>query len=158
MEPQTRQHDTPARPPFRFALPDRLRAALAELRRTQATCDDVAPGAVTLSLGMLAGYLTPDGRVIAQDAFAGGPPYEVADEREACFLVACGADDRAAPELLGLLPPRPPGAAGCRWCGGQGRERGTGWPCFECGSLGWVRREAEQSVAPDPRLKAAGGR
>jgi hypothetical protein len=139
VKPQARQTDAPSQTPFRFAIPDSLRPNLAELRRAQTACGDIFAGAVVLSLGMLSGFLAPDGRVIACDAFGGGPLYEVSDEREAYFLVACGAEDRSAPELLGLLPPRPFEATECRWCVGRGWEPKTGWPCFECGSLGWVR-------------------
>jgi len=135
---------------YRFAIFDELRPVLARMQGPIGEWDDVVPGGVMLWPGMLVGVLAPDGRVFACDTFSDGPWYEVTAEHEACFLIVLGAEYRAAPELLGLLPLRPAGATICAGCSGTGHERGTGWVCFGCGSLGWVRVEAESVTAPAP--------
>jgi len=92
------------------------------------------------TIGMEA-VLKSDGTVLVavEDAWdqpsAAGPQWRLATEHErTASLVIAG---RRIPELVALLPARPPGAVDCSRCRGSG-EIVNGVACMDCGALGWV--------------------
>jgi hypothetical protein len=136
--------------PFRFSIPEdlipRLRALRARQRDWRALID--AEDVVHLYYGLgPALFLAFDGRVLVDpyDWDETGA-YEVTDPKEAWTAVVVGADVWGFPDLLRLLPARPPGAVDCVVC------KGAGWVfakdaegknlkllCWDrCGGLGWV--------------------
>jgi hypothetical protein len=137
--------------PFRFQIPEDLIPRLRGLRARQRDWREVidAEDVVHLFYGLgPARFLACDGRVLVDNFdWDDSGAYEVTDPKEAWSAVVVGADVWRFPELLRLLPARPPDAKDCVQC------KGTGWVCWvdaegrkgrvvcwdHCGGLGWVR-------------------
>ena len=126
---------------------DRLQAA----QRTQGGwthADLPEPGAVWMHTDMGPSFfLTRDGRVLEVDPFDGDRLRELAPPETWPAIVA-GAKTLACPDLLALLPPKPPGAPTCERCAGAhwgdlaADIREPHDPiivvCIPCGGLGWI--------------------
>lgn len=91
-------------------------------------------------------YLTLDGRIVILDWMDDeAPPREAATLSEAALAITVGAKTRKCPELLTLLPARPPQAFDCAECHkigwiNLGTETLT-FVCEKCGGLGWVTND-----------------
>jgi hypothetical protein len=142
--------------PYRFRIPEDLVPRLRDLRSRQDPWSELidAEDVVHLYYGLgPAMFLTLDGRVLedSSDWDATGA-HEVTDPKQAWSAVVVGAKVWGFPELLRLLPARPPKAADCVQCHGTGwvswvdAEGKTGQVvCWDrCGGLGWL---AEYSAA-----------
>jgi hypothetical protein len=146
---------------MRFEIPPDLVAKLRTLQSEESVNDPIlkSEDAVVLSYGLgPALYLTFDGRIIVHPYMDDLPPYEATDPNEAHCSIVVGANTRHLPELLALLPPRPPDAIDCARC------TATGWMnfgldikgkpikivCAGCNGLGWLER-SEQIVGREAR-------
>jgi hypothetical protein len=138
--------------PYRFRIPDDMIPTLRSLRARQKDWRELidSEDVVHLYYGLgPALFLTFDGRILVDcwDWDDSGA-YEVSDPKEAWSAVVIGANVFDFPDLLKLLPVRPPTAVDCPTCGGMGwwfwptsdGRRGS-FVCREvCGGLGWVRQ------------------
>jgi hypothetical protein len=142
-----------AHSPFRIAIPEDLITKLRELRAQQRDWSELidSEDVVHLFYGLGPGrFLAFDGRVLVDPLdWDGEDPYEVTEPKEAWAAIAVGANTFDFPELLRLLPNRPPNAKACPQC------KGTGWWTFVdavgnegrvvcyygqgCGGLGWIK-------------------
>jgi hypothetical protein len=136
--------------PFRFHIPEDLIPKLRGLRARQKDWREVidAEDVVHLYYGLgPAEFLAFDGRVLVDNYdWDGTGAYKVTDPKKAWSAVVIGAKLWNFPELLQLLPIRPPDAVDCGQC------QGTGWVslvdaegkqgqfvCYDrCGGLGWL--------------------
>lgn len=135
--------------PFRFHIPELLVPKLRGLRARQRDWSPLidAEDVVHLFYGLgPARFLAFDGRVLVDPTdWDETAPYEVTSPKEATSAIVVGASVFSFPDLLRLLPVRPPGAHDCDQC------KGTGWVtwvdavgkegrvvCWDgCGGLGW---------------------
>jgi hypothetical protein len=144
--------------PFRFQIPADLMLILRGLQASQRDWRPLidAEDVVGLYYGLgPAQFLTFDGRVVVDNFdWDETGAYEVTDPKEAWSAVVVGAKVWNVPELLRLLPIRPPNAIDCVQC------KGTGWVswidakgkegrvvCWDrCGGLGWERETGTQLI------------
>jgi hypothetical protein len=139
--------------PYRFRIPADLIPKLRSLRARQHAWRELieAEDVVHLYYGLgPALFLTFDGRVLRDNwDWDGRGAYEVSDPKEAWTAVVLGAHGFAFPELLLLLPQRPPNAVDCPVCGGAGAlfgpptadgKKSEHWlVCSDrCGGVGWI--------------------
>jgi hypothetical protein len=135
--------------PFRFHIPEDLIPELRSLRVRQRDWSALidAEDVVHLFYGLgPARFLAFDGRVLVDPSdWDETDAYEVTDPKEAWSAIVVGANVWSFPDLLRLLPARPPNARDCPQC------KGTGWVswvdavgkagrvvCWDrCGGLGW---------------------
>ena len=130
-----------------FEIPENLIPKLRELQKQNLSYPIVkSEDAVVMYIGMGGEmYLTFDGRVITVDWMDGYQPNEAKTLSEAAMALVLGAERSNLPELLSLLPSRPPEAEDCLNC------KQTGWLnlgsetltfiCGDCGGLGWKVQE-----------------
>ncbi|HRH44303.1 MAG TPA: hypothetical protein PKY82_21900 [Pyrinomonadaceae bacterium] len=127
-----------------FDIPTKLVPKLRELQTKDLRDKEVESEDVVLMFGGLGDpmYLTFDGRVIILDWMDESPPREAKTLKEATIAIVIGAKIRNCPELLNLLPLRPPDSINCAKC-----EKG--WIkctdnftiiCHDCGGLGWIAK------------------
>jgi hypothetical protein len=111
---------------------------------------------VCLKVGMgRAVFLGLDGRVWAENYGEGLPPEVLADARDVASVIVRWSGDIGVPELVELLPARPPGGFVCGVCGGSRRlprsiavhDDGRPLCCLRCYGLGWTF--AEPAAAAD---------
>jgi hypothetical protein len=127
-----------------FDIPIELVPKLRELQSKDVHYPiTVAEDAVVMFYGMGDPlYLTFDGRVIIEDMLEDTPPRESATLTEASCAVVVGAKVRNFPELLSILPKRPPNAFDCGNCNKSGwfqpLETLGPFVCGTCGGLGWL--------------------
>jgi hypothetical protein len=96
--------------------------------------------------GGYAAYLGMDGRVHSENYSEGIAKAVLTDPRDVASTIVKCAGDIGLPELVDLLPARPPGAVVCRLCGGgrwespasTGDPEGRPWCCRRCCGLGWT--------------------
>ena len=137
---------------MRFEIPENLIPKLRELQSRQMVHPDEVlktEDAVELyaSIGPTL-YLTFDGRVIVHAFLDDEPPCESSDPKDFYQMVVLGARAYLMPELLSLLPQRPPDSTDCSNCKGSGwwlfMKDTKGKPielaCWECGGVGWIAR------------------
>jgi hypothetical protein len=141
-----------AESPYRFRIPDDMIPHLRNLRARQQPWRELieAEDVVHLYYGLgPARFLTFDGRVLVDNwDWDETGAYEVSNPKEAWTAVVVGADIWDFPELLWLLPERPPDAVDCPVCDGLGYVfpsspdgRQYKIVCRDrCGGLGWVPR------------------
>jgi hypothetical protein len=135
--------------PFRFDIPEDLIPKLRNLRSRQQDWSELidAEDVVHIYYGLgPARFFAFDGRVLVDPYdWDETDAYEVTEPKEAWSAIVVGASIWSFPELLRLLPTRPPNARNCPHC------EGTGWVswvdavgkkgqfvCWDrCGGLGW---------------------
>jgi hypothetical protein len=128
----------------RFNIPNELVPRLRELQKEDSEYKiTVSEDAVVMFYGMGDPlYLTFDGRVIIEDWMNNTPPREAGTLTEAACAVVVGAKVRNFPELLSILPKRPPNAFDCGNCNKSGwfqpLEILGPFVCGTCGGLGWL--------------------
>src|SRR5262245_53204998 len=110
--------------PYRFRIPLDMIPKLRSLRARQQDWRELidAEDVVHLYYGLgPARFLTFDGRVLVDNYdWNDAGAYEVSDPKEAWSAVVVGADVFDFPELLRLLPERPPAAVDRPSCAGAG--------------------------------------
>src|SRR5262245_33210624 len=118
--------------PYRFRIPLDMIPKLRSLRARQQDWRELidAEDVVHLYYGLgPAQFLTLDGRVLVDNYdWDGTGAYEVSDPKTACIAVVYTARRFDFPELLRILPQRPPAAFDCPRCGGSGWLR---FPSFD---------------------------
>jgi hypothetical protein len=138
-----------AKLPYRFRIPDDMIPKLRSLRARQPNWRELidAEDVVHLYYGLgSAQFLAFDGRVLVDNHdWDGTGAYEVSDPKSAWIAVVYPANRWDFPELLRILPDRPPHAIDCPRCAESGWLRlpffagGRGVVCEDlCGGLGWL--------------------
>jgi len=130
-----------------FEIPEQLIPKLRELQKNDADDPIVKSDDAVVMFYGLGGpmYLTFDGRVIIDEGFGENDPRVAETFVEAAMAIVAGAEVRDFPELLTILPERPPNAFDCQNCEKTGWFRPGGilgpFVCGQCGGLGWKLNE-----------------